>query len=427
MRVFPTVNGHFQLVIQSFSYDDCEKDAAEALLSAHIGSKLGVMSQPAGRMSLRDRTREEIFQIISSGHDLSRAALCERTGLPSSTIGHAVARLLAEGRISESPAPSKGPGSGSGRPASLLNAVASTLRTGAIDFGHQHLRVALGDDAGNVLEEMVVRLDVDQSPARGLEVAARTLSDLAAQHGVKQLACVAAGVPGPIEATTGLVCSTTTLSNWSGMLPARELEDRLGVPALVRNDASIGALGELRNGAGRGHRDFLYVKAAHGVGAGLVTNGELYQGGAGFAGEIGHIIIPGRPELCRCGNRGCLEAVVSVPTVKQQILHTHPQLDADQLDMSSLDDPITMRILNEVGRTLGAVLANLCDLVNPTLLVIGGELGTSGTALIEGVRASLRRFAQPATTQVLEVVPASLGRRAEIVGAVQLAASFSHV
>jgi len=384
------------------------------------------MSQPTARLSLRDRTREEIFQIISGGRDLTRASLCERTGLPSSTISHAVARLLAEGRISESPAPAKGPGSGSGRPATLLNPVASATRTGAIDFGHQHLRVALGDDAGTVLDETVVQLDVDQSPERGLDVAARTLRDLAAAHGVTSLACVAAGVPGPIEATTGLVCSNTTLSNWSGMLPARELEERLGVPALVRNDASMGALGELHHGAGRGHRDFLYIKAAHGVGAGLVNNGELYLGGAGFAGEIGHIIIPGRPELCRCGNRGCLEAVVSVPTVRQQLLHTHPQLDPERLDMSALNDPIAARILNEVGRTLGTVLANLCDLTNPTLLVVGGELGTSGSALIEGVRASLRRFAQPSTSQVLQVVPAALGRRAELVGAIQLAASFTH-
>lgn len=380
------------------------------------------MSQPTGRLSLRDRTREEVYQLICGTRDLTRAALVERTGLPSSTIGHAVSRLLTEGRIIESPAPTKGPGSGSGRPGTLLNAVASATRTGAIDFGHRHFRVALGDDMGNVVDETIVPLNVDESPEHGLDVAAQTLRKLGDRHGVAALACVVAGVPGPIEATTGRVCSNTTLSNWSGMSPARELEKRLGVPALVRNDASIGALGELHQGAGRGHRDFLYIKASHGIGAGLVTSGELYQGGAGFAGEIGHIIISGRPELCRCGNRGCLEAVVSAPTVKQQILHTHPQLDPDEIDLAELDDPITSRILNEMGRTLGTVLAGLCDLMNPTLLVIGGELGSSGSALIDGVRASVKRFAQPSTSQVVEVVPAGLGQRAELVGAVQQAA-----
>ncbi len=383
------------------------------------------MSQPTGRLTLRDRTREEVYQLICGSRDLTRASLVERTGLPSSTISHAVSRLLIEGRIVESPAPTKGPGSGSGRPGTLLNAVPSATRTGAIDFGHRHFRVALGDDMGNVVDEAIVPLNVDESPERGLDVAAQTLRKLGNRHGVAALAYVVAGVPGPIEATTGRVCSNTTLSNWSGMSPARELEDRLGVPALVRNDASIGALGELHKGSGRGHRDFLYIKASHGIGAGLVANGELYQGGAGFAGEIGHIIISGRPELCRCGNRGCLEAVVSAPTVKQQILHTHPQLDPDEIDLAQLDDPITSRILNEMGRTLGTVLASLCDLMNPTLLVIGGELGTSGKSLIDGVRASVNRYAQPATSAAITVVPAGLGRRAELMGAVQMAGALS--
>lgn len=385
------------------------------------------MSPSTGRLSLRDRTREEVFDLICGSRDLTRAALVERTGLPSSTIGHAVSRLIAEGRIVESPAPVKGPGSGSGRPGTLLNAVATATRTGAIDFGHRHLRVALGDDMGTVVDEVVVPLNVDASPERGLDVAAETLRRLGERNGDAALACVAAGVPAPIDAATGQACSNTTLSNWSGMSPARELEERLGVPALVRNDASIGALGELHHGAGRGHRDFLYVKASHGIGAGLVANGELYLGGAGFAGEIGHIIIAGRPELCRCGNRGCLEAVVSVPAVKSQLVHTHPQLDPDELDLVQLEDPITARILNEMGRTLGTVLAGLCDLMNPTLLVIGGELGSSGTALIDGVRASVKRFAQPSTSQVIEIVPAALGQRAELVGAVQLAASLARV
>lgn len=385
------------------------------------------MSPSAGRLSLRDRTREEVFALICASRDLTRASLVERTGLPSSTIGHAVSRLLAEGRIVESPALSKGPGSGSGRPGILLNRVATSTRTGAIDFGHRHLRVALGDDMGTVVDEVVVPLYVDASPQRGLDVAAETLRSLAERNGVAALACVAAGVPAPIDAATGRASSNTTLSNWSGMSPAAELEERLQIPALVRNDASIGALGELHHGAGRGHRDFLYIKASHGIGAGLVTNGELYLGGAGFAGEIGHIIIAGRPELCRCGNRGCLEAVISVPSVKSQLVHTHPQLDADDLDLTGLTDPITARILNEMGRTLGTVLAGLCDLINPTLLIIGGELGSSGTALIDGVRASVKRFAQPSTSQVIEVVPAGLGQRAELVGAVQLAASLARV
>ncbi len=383
------------------------------------------MPLSTGRPTLRDRTREEVFNLIRGSRDLTRASLVELTGLPSSTIGHAVARLITEGRIEETASTRKGRGSGSGRPGAILTAVATGTRTGAIDFGHRHFRVALGDDVGNVLDEVTVALNVDASPSRGLDEAAQGLKDLCVRHGNTALACVVAGVPGPIDAASGLVCSTTTLSNWAGMFPARELEKRLGVPAKAHNDANLGAVGEQFHGAGRGHRDFLYVKASHGIGAGVVMNGRLYRGGAGFAGEVGHIIIAGRPELCRCGNRGCLEAVVSVPSVREQLSHTHPHLDPETIDLAELDDPISARLFNETGRTLGAVLAGLCDLINPTVLIIGGELGSSGQPLVDGVRASVNRFAQPSTSSAIQISAAQLGRRAELVGAVQLAGAMA--
>ena len=106
---------------------------------------------------------------------------------------------------------------------------------------------------------------------------------------------------------------------------------------------------------------------------------------------------------------------------RRQLSHTHPHLDPETIDLATLDDPISARILNEAGRSLGAVLAGLCDLFNPTALIIGGELGSSGKPLIDGVRASVNRFAQPATSGAVQVMPAGLGRRAEIVGAAQLA------
>jgi predicted NBD/HSP70 family sugar kinase len=379
----------------------------------------------AGKPSPRDRTREEIYRLIRNSPGLSRPALVERTGLSSSTVGHAVGRLLDEGRVRETATTQKGPGSGSGRPATLLTALPTHTLAGALDFGHQHFRVGLGDDLGNVLVEQTVHIDVDRSPRDALEAATTLLSALVAEHADGDLAAVGLGVPGPIERTTGIVRSTTTLSNWDGMNPAAEVTARLGVPAISDNDASLGAFGELRLGAGRGLSNFLYIKASHGVGAGFVIGGEPYRGASGFAGEIAHTVIPGRPELCRCGNHGCLEAVVSVPSVTQQLLHTHPDLNPDAIDLSSMNDLISERILNEVGRTLGRVLADICNLLNPGALIIGGGLGNSGTALIDGVRSSIGRFAQPGAASVARVMPAALGDRAEIIGALLLAGNLA--
>jgi predicted NBD/HSP70 family sugar kinase len=385
-----------------------------------------VPSPASDRRSPRDRTREEVYALIRGSHGMSRSALSTLTGLSSSTVGHAVARLIAEGRVVEGDLSPMGRGTGSGRRAAILTAVPGPARVAAIDFGHQHFRVAVGDEAAQVIDELYVRQAVDESPVAGLDAACAAIQDLCDGHGITDLAGVAVGVPGTVERATGIIRMTTILSNWSGMRPGLEVERRLGVPALVENDATLGALGERHQGAGQHHEDFLYVKASHGVGAAMVLAGEPYRGGTGFAGAIGHTHIEGRPELCRCGSRGCLEAVVSVPSVMEQISHTRRQSDdQDTLDLASLTDSVSTRVLNEAGRVLGQALADFINLVNPTALVIGGELGSSGPAFIHGVRSSVNRFAQSPLASACVVLPAQLGTRAELVGALVLAGTLA--
>ena len=376
------------------------------------------MSPTTGRPSLRDRTRDEVFALIRDSRDLTRSALVELTGLPSSTIGHAVSRLLAEGRVTESAPPAKGPGSGSGRPGSILNAVATTTRTGAIDFGHRHFRVALGDDAGNVIDEEIVQLNVDQSPVRGLDAAAASLRALGARNSVSALTCVAAGVPGPIEEDTGLVCSTTTLSNWAGIYPARELERRLGVPALVSNDASAGALGELHHGAGRGHRDFLYIKASHGIGAGMVIRGELFEGGTGFAGEIGHMmLVPGAPMGRRSVEQNCSRtAVVDRLVSLIRANHKSRLTDLTKGDLSQVrsklvaqaykdGDKLTRRVIDECAEMIGCHIGSCVTLLSLPLVVMGGGLSEAlGEDFVKLVERAARASAFPSRCKDVRVV-----------------------
>ncbi len=379
------------------------------------------------RGSPRDRTREDLYQLIRSRDEATRTELVELTGISRSTVNHAINRLLAEGRVTETDTRAKGPGSGSGRPATCLRAVASGVPVAAIDFGHNHIQVAIGDALGRSLGEERVRLDVDLRATEAINIAVDLLAKLRSENAVDRLSSLVAGIPGPVDAKTGLVRSPTILSSWVGLAPAQELERRIGLPVHVHveNDAVLGAYGELKAGAGRHHPSFLYIKASHGIGAGMVIDGQTYKGATGIAGEIGHTHLAGRTELCRCGNRGCLEAVVSVQSLLAQVAHTHPNVDPDTISLDALDDTITHRLLNEAGRTLGRVLADLCNLLNPGALIIGGELGAAGTSLLEGVEASVERYAQPATAAAIDILPASLGVRAELTGALHLAASLA--
>lgn len=352
----------------------------------------------------------------------------ELTGLSSSTVSHAVAKLLADGRIAESEAEVKGPGSGSGRPATFLTAVAAGAPTAAIDFGASHVGVALGDSLGNSIEEVTIPLETPTMPQPTIDLAVAALQMLQAKHEAPQLSTVVVGIPGPVDRTTGKVCSPTVVPSWVGLNPSSELRDRIpGAVVQVHNDAVLGAYGELQRGAGRQHENFVYVKASHGIGAGIVINGQLYHGATGVSGELGHTQLPGHSELCRCGNRGCLEAVINVDTVKEQIAHTHPHLDPGQIVLTDAGDAVNRRILGEAGRTLGKALADVCNLLNPTALILGGELGSAGEPLVAGVRSSVQRLAQPATTTTIEVRAATFGRRAELVGALALAAELTQV
>lgn len=379
------------------------------------------MSQKPAGSSPRDRTREDVFRHIQTADRATRARIVELSGLSRSTVNHAVSRLLADERVTETQAEGGGPGSGRGRPAAILRVVRRDSPVAAIDFGHNHVNVALGDSLGSPIAEERVDLDVDLRATEAMDHAARLLDGLRVSAGIDNLAAVVVGVPGPLDTGSELVRSPTILSSWVGLDPRKELEQRLGVPVHAENDALLGAYGELHLGAGRPYADFLYVKVSHGIGAGLVIDGRPYRGSQGFAGEIGHTPLQGHTELCRCGNRGCLETVVSVSALAAQIAHTHPGVETGLRFPLQVNDPVTDRILDDAGRTLGGVLAAFCNLLNPEALIVGGELGASTGALVQGITASVSRHAQPAIGAGLEILPAGLGTRAELLGALRLA------
>ncbi len=374
----------------------------------------------------RGRAADLLLQLINTAPELTRTDLVERSGLSSSTVAQVVSRLVDDGLVAET-VRGKGPGTGSGRPARTLSIVPQGTVVGAVDFGHRRVRVALGDDAGQVLGEVKLHIDVDLRAREAMELAGRYLHQLVKDLAVKHPSLVVAGIPGPLDGETGQVCSPTILSSWVGLEPKRELESYLGTTVHVENDAVLGAWGELHGREGRALEDFVYIKVSNGVGAAMVMRGEVYRGSRGLAGEIGHTRLSGHNELCRCGGRGCLETVVTLSAVTEELRYTHPQLDPQHIRLAELTDPTAHRILEESGRTLGVVLAPLCNLLNPAAVVLGGELGASGEPFVRGVRASVHRFALPGSSAEVELAASVWGERAELMGALVMAGQMARV
>jgi predicted NBD/HSP70 family sugar kinase len=293
-----------------------------------------------------------------------------------------------------------------------------------IDLGHAHVSAAVAAADGEVLVECTDELDVDHRPHDALELAA-TLARQALQSSARSLddvLAVTAGIPGPLDVRTQVVRAPTILADWVDLDPAAELSRRIGRRTIVGNDADMGARGERAFGIARTFTDFLYIKASHGVGAGIVLDGRTYRGSTGIAGEIGHTQIAGASNWCRCGSRGCLETVVSIGEVRRQLAHVLSTSGAvvDAALVPPLDqlrgNSSAARVITDVGRTIGRVVADLVNLLNPEAIVLGGELGAAGEPFVSGVRESIDRYAQPASAQVLQVVAGALGPRAELLG-----------
>ena len=287
--------------------------------------------------------------------------------------------------------------------------------------------MAVGNLAHQVLAEESEPLDVDASSADGFGRAEHLVNRLIETTGTSpgKVIGVGLGVPGPIDVVSGTLGSTAILPGWSGINPSDELASRLGVPVYVDNDANLGALGELVWGSGRGVKDLAYIKVASGVGAGLVIDGRIYRGPGGTAGEIGHITLDESGPVCRCGNRGCLETFTAARYVLPLLRPSHgPDLTMERVvQLAREGDPGCRRVVGDVGRHIGSGVANLCNLLNPSRVVLGGSLAEAGELVLGPIRDSVSRYSIPSAARHLSVLPGALGGRAEVLGALALVLS----
>jgi glucokinase-like ROK family protein len=366
--------------------------------------------------ALREANRARLVDCLRRDGSASQSELARRSGLSRATVFNIVRELERSGVVTLTEAQARG---------TRAVTVSLSRRAGlaiGIDIDHRHLRVAVCDLNHVVLGERTMALDegatADTTIALSAEIIEALLDELAAGH--DEIVGVGMCLPAPIDPTSGEVGATSILPGWVGVPAAESMQWRLGLPVLVDNDANLGALAELTWGAARGAEDVVYLKLASGVGAGLVIRGELYRGAAGTAGEVGHTTLDERGAVCRCGNRGCLETFVGGEALLRLLRNTHgPDLTlADMVVRAREGDPACLRVVTDAGRYVGIAVANFCNLLAPARVVIGGELAMAGDLLLDPIREGVRRHALRPAADRLSLLPAALGDRAEVLGAI---------
>ncbi len=370
---------------------------------------------PGSQSALREANRRRVLRAIRAAGSLTQAEIARATGLSAATVSNIVRMLRDDGTVVVTPI-------SRGRRAQSVSLATATGMAIGVELGTSHIRAAVSDMAHRIHAEECIPYDVAHSASRSLRRVEWLVSTLLRQvrFDRSRVRGVGVAVPGPVAAGTGQMVAATLMPNWRGVDIVGDLSDRLGMPVKVINDAHASALGEMVAGAGRRLTDLVYLKLSSGVGAALILNGELYTGIGGFAGELGHITVNENGRICRCGNRGCLETVVGGP----YLLDLLPRQNGEQpptlrtlVDAALAGDLGSRRVIADAGRAVGSVAAILCNLLNPQRIIVGGELAEAGNVLLAPLRETLARQTLPNSADLVQVVPAEVGGRAAVIGA----------
>lgn len=305
-----------------------------------------------------------------------------------------------------------------------------------IDVGGTKIAGGVVDDDGRVLEQLRV-----ESPASDVEAIEDAIVDLVARLAANHdITAVGIGAAGYVDKARSTVLFAPNLA-WRNVDLRAELEPRVGLPVVVENDANAAAWGEFTYGAGHDVDDLLLVTVGTGVGGGLVLDGELYRGAFGVGAEIGHLrVVPGG-RLCGCGNYGCFEQYASGTALvrnardaaREGSLLAHTLLDLTGGDIDRIDGPIitdaaregdqfALEQLAEVGRWLGEGIATLAAVLDPAVVAIGGGVSEADEMLLAPIRSAFAsNLPGRGHRPVLEIRKATLGNRAGLIGAADLA------
>jgi predicted NBD/HSP70 family sugar kinase len=378
--------------------------------------------EPGGTPSLRGSNRLRVIQALQVLGVTSRADVARHTGLSRSTVSSIVSGLQAEGIVVDRDADGR-VATGGGRPPTLIALDPGAGLAIGIDFGKRHLAVALANLSHDVLTEEWREMADDYDAATGVERAGELVQRLLEESGVDtgRVLGVGMGLPGPVH-RSGVVGSSAILPGWAGSQAAELMSARLDMEVWLCNDANLGALAESVWGAGRDCSGLVYLKLATGIGAGIVLEGRLFEGAGGTAGEIGHTSLDETGDICRCGSRGCLETYASgtaIAALLSRSLGDELALD-DVLERAVKGDPGCRRALADAGRHIGAAVADLCNLINPERIVVGGSMAVAGDVLLDPLREAVGLRAIPSAAEDVTIVPGELGERAELLGAVAL-------
>ncbi len=375
-----------------------------------------------------------VLNTIRQHAPLSRAEVAKLTGLNRSTVSQIINTLLDRKLVQETTLQSDR----IGRPGLLLELNPAGGFAIGIELGVNFISLVATDFLANVFWRQRLKSDARDNVDTILE-RAYEMTEIGLEKGLAaglHPLGIGLGVPGLVDLRHGELMYAPNLG-WSKIPLTRLWSQRFDLPVFVDNEAKAAAVGEYYFGNARGINNFIFLNAGVGLGAGIMIDGKLFRGSHGFATEVGHMVMDINGDPCGCGKRGCWETQVSPVAVIRRFRETLKQgvpstvlLAADN-DMDNIvfetianaalqGDNAALIAMQEVGEQLGVGIANLVNVFNPQMVIIGGELNYASEILLPVVRQVISRYALRLETQDLSVTASAHGRDACVMGAIAL-------
>lgn len=383
------------------------------------------MKATNGRPGQRELNNGLVLRTIVRKGEMTRVELAHETGLTPAAISNITRELIERGLLNEV---GISRGKRAGANAYLLDFPHDQPILGIIHQGVSALRLALCNLRGQILDRCVIATPTRYTPEWAVTSIAEALHALLRTNGYQPdaLLGIGAALVGLIDGEQGMVKRAPSLG-WERVAMSAMLESVMRCPVVLENNVRAMAFGEALLGNGRGWSDFAFVYVGTGIGSGLILNGRPYRGAHSGAGEIGHLTVAPDGEVCACGNTGCLETIAAEPALIRHArqrgielgsLAAGPKKAVEDLAALALaGDEQAREIIMSSGESLGTALANLVDLFNPARIVLHGAITTAGELFFGAVSQCISRRAFLARDEVVELVPATFGSDAGLVGA----------
>ena len=386
---------------------------------------------------IEDEVQAEIMaHVRAEARPVSRARLTEALNSSRGKISTEVGRLIEVGLLAEEGfADSEG-----GRRSSLLGIPYSAGLIAALDIGATSVDVALTSLSSELVNHRGQPADVRDGPRPVIDRVKALLAELLEEQAAcpQDVLAIGVGVPGPVEQASGRLTVPPIMPGWD-RFPIREaFASEYAAPVFVDNDVNIMALGEHWGGVAKGVDDMIFVKVGTGIGSGIIVGGRLHRGAQGCAGDFGHICVDPQGPLCSCGNTGCLEAMAAAPAIVlkaekcaregespplMSILQEKGELSMKDVgEAAKRGDYCALTVIRRSGRLIGQTLAAAVNVLNPSMIVIGGGVSRLGHALLAEVRSAVYQRSLPLATRNLPIVMSELDDVAGVVGASVMAA-----